>query len=88
MSGSSIDKYKLKIAWPGVKKLFDISPILTMSQEIIPIKEGSGKPAPDIFLPELKAISSLQDWGDKIEQAECHVFEDFVSGVEAGRREG
>jgi pseudouridine-5'-monophosphatase len=56
------------------------------------LKEGRGKPAPDIFLHALEAVNEgLREKGDmerEIKPVECLVFEDAVAGVEAARRAG
>jgi pseudouridine 5'-phosphatase len=54
------------------------------------IGEGKSKPAPDIYLLALQTINAgLRGRGEKeIRPEECLVFEDSVSGVEAGRRAG
>ncbi|KAK5265633.1 hypothetical protein LTR96_009040 [Exophiala xenobiotica] len=56
------------------------------------LKDGRGKPAPDIFLHALEAINEgLREKGDmerEIKPVECLVFEDAVAGVEAARRAG
>ncbi|KOS22994.1 putative uncharacterized hydrolase [Escovopsis weberi] len=53
------------------------------------LQAGRGKPMPDIFLLALKTINdSLPDSEPAIAPAECLVFEDSVTGVEAGRRAG
>lgn len=54
------------------------------------IPPGRGKPAPDIYLLALKTINDrLEREGHaEILPEECLVFEDSVSGVEAGRRAG
>ncbi|PBP16046.1 hypothetical protein BUE80_DR013237 [Diplocarpon rosae] len=51
------------------------------------LKEGRGKPAPDIFLMALQSINDSLPVGERpIKPEECLVFEDAVPGVEAGRR--
>lgn len=54
------------------------------------IGAGRGKPLPDIYLLALETINSeLRAEGKpEIKPEECLVFEDSVSGVEAGRRAG
>lgn len=54
------------------------------------IDKGRGKPLPDIYLLALKTINDgLRAKGEKeITPQECLVFEDAVTGVEAGRRAG
>ena len=53
------------------------------------LPKGKGKPCPDIYLLALQAINDTLPKGvRKVELDECLVFEDSVSGVEAGRRAG
>lgn len=54
------------------------------------IAPGRGKPLPDIYLLALETINeNLRGKGEKeVMPEECLVFEDAVSGVEAGRRAG
>ncbi len=53
------------------------------------IPNGRGKPAPDIYLLALDQVNkTLPEGEEKIKPSECLVFEDSVSGVEAGRRAG
>ena len=55
------------------------------------IPRGKGKPAPDIYLLALETINEKLRRAAKeseIMPEECLVFEDSVSGVEAGRRAG
>ncbi|KAJ5542924.1 HAD-like domain-containing protein [Penicillium sp. DV-2018c] len=54
------------------------------------VRQGRGKPAPDIYLVALQSINSSAACfrGDPIEPKECLVFEDSVAGVEAARRAG
>jgi pseudouridine 5'-phosphatase len=53
------------------------------------VRQGRGKPAPDIYLVALQSLNSGADCGEKTIMAnECLVFEDSVAGVEAGRRAG
>ncbi|KAF2461223.1 putative HAD superfamily hydrolase [Lineolata rhizophorae] len=56
------------------------------------IKNGRGKPAPDIYLVALETINTRlreeKDHEPEIRPDECLVFEDSVPGVEAGRRAG
>lgn len=53
------------------------------------MREGRGKPAPDIFLVALQALNLTKASSeDDILPSECLVFEDSVAGVEAGRRAG
>ncbi|KAK2774311.1 hypothetical protein FQN52_004295 [Onygenales sp. PD_12] len=51
------------------------------------VRQGRGKPAPDMYLVALQALNAGS--GEKpILPNECLVFEDSVIGVEAGRRAG
>ncbi|GLA12455.1 hypothetical protein AnigIFM62618_008400 [Aspergillus niger] len=53
------------------------------------VRQGRGKPAPDIFLVALQALNPATDSGvNHISPNECLVFEDSVIGVEAARRAG
>ena len=55
------------------------------------IRPGKGKPAPDIYLLALEAINrEIRAEGKEMEISpdECLVFEDSVTGVEAGRKAG
>lgn len=54
------------------------------------IREGRGKPLPDIYCLALETINAdLRSKGEtEIKPEECLVFEDAVPGVEAGRRAG
>jgi len=62
------------------------------------VREGRGKPAPDVYLVALEGLNASR--GESIEigegeegrrpilPSECLVFEDSIVGVEAGRRAG
>ncbi|OAA68300.1 HAD superfamily hydrolase [Niveomyces insectorum RCEF 264] len=53
------------------------------------IGAGRGKPLPDIYLLALRTVNETLAPGEPpIRPEECLVFEDSVSGVEAGRRAG
>ena len=54
------------------------------------IRAGHGKPAPDIYRLALETINAGQRaaGAPEIAPAECLVFEDAVTGVEAARRAG
>ncbi|MCJ1391535.1 hypothetical protein MMC18_004399 [Xylographa bjoerkii] len=54
------------------------------------IKEGRGKPAPDIYLLAMEMVNvGLRRRGEReVRREECLVFEDSVPGIEAGRRAG
>ena len=70
---SSSKNCKLVLETTGLDKLFEIRIDGLVSLE----KSLKGKPAPDIFLECAKFF--------KTEPAECIIFEDAVSGVQAGR---
>ncbi|KAF7522888.1 hypothetical protein PCG10_007027 [Penicillium crustosum] len=53
------------------------------------VRQGRGKPAPDIYLLALQILNSEINTGENpILPSECLVFEDSIAGVEAGRRAG
>ncbi|KAJ5245742.1 hypothetical protein N7489_005838 [Penicillium chrysogenum] len=53
------------------------------------VRQGRGKPAPDIYLVALQSLNAAACSSEKaILPNECLVFEDSVAGVEAGRRAG
>ncbi|MCJ1403360.1 hypothetical protein MMC11_006583 [Xylographa trunciseda] len=54
------------------------------------LKEGRGKPAPDIYLLAMEMVNvGLREKGEReLKREECLVFEDSVPGIEAGRRAG
>jgi pseudouridine 5'-phosphatase len=77
----------------SMKDLFSIfaaDQIVTGDDERVP--KGRGKPLPDIYLVALKTINDhimKSGTGEpEVEPNECIVFEDSVTGVEAGRRAG
>jgi pseudouridine-5'-monophosphatase len=87
---SSSDKINVasKSASPHTKLIFNAFPqhrrVLGDDSRV---KEGRGKPAPDIFLMALQTINESLAEGEKpITPEECLAFEDSVPGLEAGRR--
>ncbi|OQE46454.1 hypothetical protein PENCOP_c001G02872 [Penicillium coprophilum] len=53
------------------------------------VRQGQGKPAPDIYLLALQSLNvGVGSEGNTILPRECLVFEDSIAGVEAGRRAG
>jgi pseudouridine-5'-monophosphatase len=68
-------------------KVFPEGCIVTGDDERIP--QGRGKPLPDIYLLALKTVNESLEYGEReVSPEECLVFEDSVTGVEAGRRAG
>lgn len=86
-SSTQTKNYELKISNPEIKRLLSIFPTECKIVGHDPrVRQGRGKPAPDIYLAALNAINSTVDI--PITPKECLVFEDAVAGVEAGRRAG
>ncbi|KYG42811.1 hypothetical protein M433DRAFT_26622 [Acidomyces richmondensis BFW] len=82
-SSTSTSTYKLKSSMPETKRLLDLFPTnLRVLGDDPRVREGRGKPAPDIYWVALEALDRA------IQPEECLVFEDSVAGVEAGRRAG
>ena len=54
------------------------------------IRQGRGKPAPDIYVLAMEMVNvGLRERGEReVCREECLVFEDSVPGIEAGRRAG
>ncbi|CCF33240.1 hypothetical protein CH063_05466 [Colletotrichum higginsianum] len=89
-SSTKTDTYKLKTCRPETKRLLDN---FQADRRILGddprVRQGRGKPAPDIYLLALESINSVACSGQRsIQPNECLVFEDSVAGVEAGRRAG
>lgn len=89
-SSSKRQNYDLKTSSPESKELMRLIPEESVILGDDPrLKEGRGKPAPEIYLLALDAVNRTLPRGqDEIKPAECLVFEDSVLGVEAGRRAG
>lgn len=89
-SSTKSHSYELKTSRPETKRLLEFFPpdrrILGDDPRV---RQGRGKPAPDIYLVALQSLNSAAGCGEKAIMAnECLVFEDSVAGVEAGRRAG
>ena len=90
---TSSHRANYEIKTKGMKEMFKAFPesqIVVGDDERIPT--GRGKPLPDIYLLALKAVNeTMKAEGaaqTDIKPDECLVFEDSVTGVEAGRRAG
>jgi pseudouridine-5'-monophosphatase len=89
-SSTKSHSYELKISKPETKQLLSF---FQSDRRVLGddprVRQGRGKPAPDIYLVALQSLNSAADSGKKaIMPNECLVFEDSVAGVEAGRRAG
>nr|POE88367.1 putative uncharacterized hydrolase [Quercus suber] len=91
-SSTKSGTYQVKTSKPEVKRLLSY---FTDDRRILGddprVRQGRGKPAPDIYmvaLESLNASNGLGCVGKDIRPDECLVFEDSVAGVEAGRRAG
>lgn len=83
--------YKLKVSRPETKRLLEyFEPSRCILGDDPRIREGRGKPAPDMYLLALEVLNaSVSSSGtEPILPEECLVFEDSIIGVEAGRRAG
>ena len=82
--------FELKTSRPETKQLLSFFPPDRRVLGDDPrVRQGRGKPAPDIYLVALQSLNSAADCGEKsIVANECLVFEDSVVGVEAARRAG
>jgi pseudouridine-5'-monophosphatase len=89
-SSTKTHTFELKISRPETKQLLNFFPSERRVLGDDPrVRQGRGKPAPDIYLLALQALNSAADSGGKpILPSECLVIEDSVAGVEAGRRAG
>ncbi|KAF7122527.1 hypothetical protein CNMCM5793_000552 [Aspergillus hiratsukae] len=89
-SSTKSHSYELKTSRPETKQLLSLFPSDRRVLGDDPrVRQGRGKPAPDIYLLALQALNSAADSGGKaILPSECLVFEDSLVGVEAGRRAG
>ncbi|GAQ04972.1 uncharacterized protein C4C5.01 [Aspergillus lentulus] len=88
-SSTSSHTFELKMSRPETKQLLNLIPSERRVLGDDPrVRQGRGKPAPDIYLLALQALNSAADSGKSILPSECLVFEDSVAGVEAGRRAG
>ncbi|OQE08111.1 hypothetical protein PENVUL_c011G09900 [Penicillium vulpinum] len=89
-SSTKTHSYKLKTSRLESKRLLSFFPpdrkILLDDPRV---RQGRGKPAPDIYLVALQVLNSGLEPGESpILPSECLVFEDSIAGVEAGRRAG
>ncbi|EAW17201.1 putative HAD superfamily hydrolase [Aspergillus fischeri NRRL 181] len=88
-SSTKTHTFELKMSRRETKQLLSILPSERRVLGDDPrVRQGRGKPAPDIYLVALQALNSTADSGKPILPSECLVFEDSVAGVEAGRRAG
>lgn len=89
-SSTKSHSYELKTSRPEMKRLlrFFQSDRRVLGDDPR-VRQGRGKPAPDIYLVALHSLNSAAGSSEKaIMPNECLVFEDSVAGVEAGRRAG
>ncbi|KAL4932037.1 putative HAD superfamily hydrolase [Aspergillus undulatus] len=89
-SSTKSRSYKLKTSLPETKRLLEfIPPDRRVLGDDPRIREGRGKPAPDIYLLALQTINADLNLSDgPILPRECLVFEDSAVGVESARRAG
>ncbi|KAE8347148.1 hypothetical protein BDV24DRAFT_147240 [Aspergillus arachidicola] len=90
-SSTKSRSYELKTSRPETKRLLSFFPSDRRVLGDDPrVRQGRGKPAPDIYLVALQSLNlAAAACGAKpILPHECLVFEDSVIGVEAGRRAG
>ncbi|CAH0023742.1 unnamed protein product [Clonostachys rhizophaga] len=86
-SSTKTESYELKVTQPETKRLLDlIHPDRRILGGDSRLGQGRGKPAPDTYLLALQVLNSGSQ--KPIMPNECLVFEDSVTGVEAGRRAG
>ncbi|KAH6651681.1 HAD-like domain-containing protein [Truncatella angustata] len=89
-SSTNSHSYKLKTSKQEPKRLLDF---FQSDKRVLGddprVGQDRGKPWPDIYLVALQALNSTRNSSEKaIMPNECLVFEDSVTGVEAGRRAG
>lgn len=88
-SSSKSNSFKLKTSRSETKQLLEFfQPEHRILGDDARVRQGRGKPAPDIYLVALQSLKSAADTEETIMPNECLVFEDSVAGVEAGRRAG
>ena len=88
-SGSKSQNFEIKTSRPETKQLLDFfQPSYRVLGDDARVRQGRGKPAPDIYLAALQSLNSASDLEEAIMPNECLVFEDSVVGVEAGIRAG
>jgi len=87
-SSTKSQSYELKISKPETKQVLSFfQPDRRVLGDDPRVRQGRGKPAPDIYLVALQSLKSDSN-RNPILPSECLVFEDSVAGVEAGRRAG
>jgi len=87
-SSTKSQSFELKISRPETKQLLGFfQPERRVLGDDPRVRQGRGKPAPDIYLVALQSLKSDSN-RNPILPSECLVFEDSVAGVEAGRRAG
>ncbi|KAI2793422.1 hypothetical protein POX_a00001 [Penicillium oxalicum] len=87
-SSTKSQSFELKISRPETKQLLGyFQPDRRVLGDDSRVRQGRGKPAPDIYLVALQTLKSDIN-ATPILPSECLVFEDSVAGVEAGRRAG
>lgn len=89
-SSTKSQTYEIKVSRPETKALLNFfQPERRVLGDDPRVRQGRGKPAPDIYLVALQSLNSTVESGRKdIMPSECLVFEDSVAGVEAARRAG
>lgn len=89
-SNTKSHSYELKTSRPETKQLLSFfQPDRRVLGDDPRVRQGRGKPAPDIYFVALQTLNSAAGSGKKrILPNECLVFEDSVVGVEAARRAG
>jgi pseudouridine-5'-monophosphatase len=89
-SNTKRQSFELKTSRPEIKRLLSLFPSDRRVLGDDPrVRQGRGKPAPDIYSVALQTLNSAADCGKKpILANECLVFKDSMVGVEAGRRAG
>lgn len=89
-SSTKSRSFELKTSSPETKQLLSFFPSnRRILGDDLRVRQGRGKPAPDIYLVALQSLNSTMDSSERaIVPNECLVFEDSIAGVEAGRRAG
>ncbi|KFG79644.1 hypothetical protein MANI_019137 [Metarhizium anisopliae] len=89
-SSTKSHSYDLKTRAPETRRLLGFfQPDKRVLGDDARVRQGRGKPAPDIYLVALQSLNSaVGDGEEAIMPNECLVFEDSIAGVEAGRRAG
>lgn len=89
-SSTTSHSYDLKTSAPETKQLLSF---FRSDRRVLGddprLRQGRGKPAPDIYLVALQSLNAGVGHGETVIMPnECLVFEDSVAGVEAARRAG